>query len=88
LYEVLKKIAAHLANDYAQNEISARVSHFWNALSTQEKFSVIDEYAQKYGRLLPPDFTEGSAVLLKMNFTKVLAEHPRMIQRFRESGRF
>ena len=88
LYEVLKKIAAHLANDYAQNEISARVSHFWNALSMQEKFSVIDEYAQKYGRLLPPDFTEGSAVLLKMNFTKVLAEHPRMIQRFRESGRF
>jgi hypothetical protein len=88
LYEVLKKIATHLANDYAQKEISARVSHFWNALSMQDQFAVIEEYAQKYGRLLPPDFTEGSAVLLKMNFTKVLGEHPRMVQRFREAGRF
>lgn len=87
LYEVLKKIAAHLANDYAQNEISTRVSHFWNALSMQDQFGVMDEYAQKYGRLLPPDFIEGSAVLLKMNFTKVLEEHPRMVQRFREAGR-
>jgi hypothetical protein len=25
---------------------------------------------------------------LKMNFTKVLGEHPRMVQRFREAGRF
>ena len=88
LYEVLKKIAAHLANDYAQNEISARVSHFWNALSMEDQFAVMHEYAQKYGRLIPPDFTERSAVLLKMNFTKVLAEHPRMVQRFRKAGRF
>ena len=87
LYEVLRKIAAHLANDYAQNEISARVSHFWNALSMQDQFAIMDEYRQKYGHLLPPDFTEGSAVLLKMNFTKVLGEHPRMIQRFREADR-
>ena len=85
---MLKKNAAHLANEYAQNAISSRVSHFWNALSMQAQFAVMDEYAQKYGRLLPPDFTEGSAVLLKMNFTKVLAEYPRMVQRFREADRF
>ena len=87
LYEVLKKIASHLANDYAQREISARVSHFWNALSMQDQFAVMEEYAQKFGRLLPPDFIEGSAVLLKMNFTKVLEEHPRMMQRMRQAGR-
>jgi len=87
LYEVLKKIASHMAKDYAQNEISGRISHFWNALSLNEKFAVINEYAEKYGHLLPPDFTEGSAVLLKMKFTKVLEEHPHMIKRLRETSR-
>lgn len=87
LYEVLKKIAYHLAQDYAQNEISARVHHFWNDLSMNEKFAAIDEYADKFGKFLPKSYLEGNAVYLKMNFTKVLEEHPRMIQRFRETGR-
>ena len=87
LYEILKKVAYHLAFEYAQNEISARVSFFWNDLSMDEKFAAIDEYANKYGRFLPKSYAEGSAVLLKMNFTKVLEEHPRMIQRLRNTIR-
>ena len=87
LYEVLKRIAHHLVFEYAQNEISARVSFFWNDLSMDEKFAAIDEYANKYGKFLPKSYVEGSAVFLKMNFTKVLEEHPRMIQRLRNTIR-
>ena len=88
LYEVLKKIASNLGNKYAQNEISSRVGLFWNGLSLNEKFAVIDEYAKKFGRFLPKSYLESNAVFLKMNFTKVLEEHPRMVQRFRGAGRF
>lgn len=87
-YAVLKNIVQIIANKYAQNEISARIHHFWNALSMQQQFEVIEEYVEKYGRLLPPDYTEECAVLLKMNFTKVLEEHPRMVQRLRVASRF
>ena len=87
LYEVLKKVAKHLSQDYSQNEISARVHGFWNSLSMDDQFAVIDEYAEKFSRFLPTSYIEGSAVFLKMNFTKVLEEHPRMIQRLRDAGR-
>lgn len=88
LYEVLKRVAYHLAYDFAQNEISARVYFFWNDLSMDEKFAAIDEYANKFGKFLPESYVEGSAVFLKMNFTKVLEEHPRMIKRLRNTIRW
>jgi hypothetical protein len=87
LYEVLKKIASHLAHDYAQNQISALVDRFWNDLSMNERFAVMDEYAEKFGQFLPKSYLEGSRVFLKINSIKVLEEHPRMIQRLRELKR-
>ncbi len=87
LYAVLKTIASHLIQEYSKRWISNRVHPFWNALSMTEQFEVIEEYAEKYGHLLPADNVEGSGVLLKMNFTQVLEEHPRMIQRLREAQR-
>jgi len=87
LYKVMKRVAHHLAYDFAQNEISARVNFFWNDLSMEEKFASIDEYANKFGKFLPESYVEGSAVFLKINFTKVLEEHPRMLQRLRTTIR-
>lgn len=87
LYEVMKKVAHHLTHDFSQNEISARVNFFWNDLSIDEKFAVIDEYAKKFGKFLPRFYVEGGAVFLMMNFTKVLEEHPSMIQRLRNTIR-
>ena len=52
-----------------------------------ECFAVIDEYAEKYGQFLPKSYLEGNRVFLKMNFIKVLEEHPRMIQRLRGLNR-
>lgn len=87
LYKVLKAVARQMTEEYAGNEISARISHFWNALSTVEKIEVMEEYIDKYGHLLPSELTEGSAARIKINFPKVLKEHPRLIKRMRNIGR-
>jgi len=83
LYKVLKSIAWQMVKDYSGNEIKARISHFWDSLTLDEKLAAVDEYISKYGHLLPSEITEGSAARIKGNFVKVLEEHPRLIHRFR-----
>ena len=87
LYSVLKTIARRMSEKYAQNEISARISDFWNNLSVDEQLAVATEYLDKYGHLLPTELTEGYAVRIRANFVKVLEEHPRIVQRLRRVGR-
>jgi len=84
LYRILKIIADQMAEKYAQNEISARISDYWNRLTVDEKLAAVDEYLSKSGHMLPMEFTDGSAVRLKVHFTKVLNEHPKMIRRMRQ----
>ena len=76
-----------MIEEYAGNEIRAKVSHFWYSLSMDEQFSVMEEYLEKYRHLLPPELTEGNAVRLKADFTKVLEKHPYMIRRLSEVWR-
>ena len=83
LYHVLKTIADQLAEEYAQNEISARVYKYWDSLTLDEKLTEPDEYIREYGHLLPSELTEGSAARLRANFPGVLEEHPGMIRRMR-----
>jgi len=87
LYRVLKSIARRLMEEFADNEISAKINHFWYPLSVDEQLAATDEYLQKYGHLLPPELTEGSAARIKADFEKVLKEHPRIIRRLRKIGR-
>ena len=87
LRSVLKAISKRLAEQYTQREISARVSHFWCPLTTDQKIAVCDEYLKEYGHLLPSELTEHGAVRIKASFQKVLEEHPRLIRRFREKLR-
>jgi len=87
LYGVLKTIARRMADDYAGNEISARISNFWEGLSTDEKLAASLEYLDKYGHLLPSELISGSAARVRANFLQVLKEHPRMIKRLRGIGR-
>ncbi len=87
IYTVLKDVAAGMVNQYSGNEISARICRFWNNLSNNEMFEVMDEYLAKYGHLLPSELTEGSAIRIRINFTRVLEEHPRLIKRLRNAGR-
>jgi hypothetical protein len=87
LYRVLKLIAEEMAATYAQNEISARVRDYWNELTDDEKLAAADEYLSKYGRLLPAEFTGGSAARLKVHLPRILEEHPKMVRRTRQIGR-
>ena len=87
LYGVLKAIARRMINEYAENEIAAKISNFWEDLSTDEKLAVSQEYLNKYGHLLPPELTSGSAARVRANFLKVLEEHPSIMKRLRNIGR-
>ena len=86
-YGVLKAVARQMINEYGGNEISARISNFWESLSTDEKLAASQEYLNKYGHLLPDELTSGSAARVRANFLKVLEEHPRTVKRLRGIGR-
>jgi len=87
LYAVLKEVAKQVAGTCVQNEVRARISHYWNALSVEEKLAAGDEYLTKYGRLLPWELTEGCAARVRANLPKVLEEHVRLVQRLGSVGR-
>jgi hypothetical protein len=87
LYGVLKAIARQMIDEYAGNEVAARIGNFWEALSMEEKLAVSQEYLDKYGHLLPLELTSGSAARVRANFLKVLEEHSRIVKRLRSIGR-
>lgn len=87
LYKILKDVAALILKDRSGNEISARISAFWNALNTEEQLNAIDEFIRKFGHTLPPKFTEGSAVHLKMHFPRFLEQYPQFLLEMRRSIR-
>lgn len=87
LYQILKRVAGLMAEEYAKNEISAHISHYWESLTLDEKLYAPDEYLRKYGHLLPQELTEGSAARIRANFLKVLEEHPKVIRQIRKLAR-
>lgn len=87
LYAVLKKLALTLAEQYAENEIAARVWTYWNELTVDEKLAAADEYLAKHGHLLPSELTEGCAGRVRANLPKVLQQHPEILHRLSRIGR-
>ena len=86
LYAVLKAIALRMAEEYAENQIGALIGEYWKKLTLDEKLAAPDEYLEKYGHLLPSELTEGSAVRIRANFPKLLAQHPEIIRKIRRLG--
>jgi hypothetical protein len=84
LYGILKTLADQMVEEYAQNEISARIAHYWESLTLDEKLAAPDEYLKKYRHFLPGELTEGSAARIRANFPKVLEEHLKIIRRTRQ----
>ena len=87
LYSVLKAVAMHRAEEYAQNEISAKVIAYLDSLSADEQLDACSEYISKYGNLFPSEITEGNAIRIRANFRKVLEKHPRLLLKFQDVGR-
>ena len=87
LYAVLKALAKLMSEEYANNEISARISHYWNQLTPQEWLAAGEEFIAKYGHLLPSEHTEGTGARIKADLPKTLKEYPRLLQQLRRVGR-
>lgn len=87
LYSVLKAVGMHRAEEYIQNEISAKVIAYMDSLSVDEQLDACSEYISKYGHLLPSEITESNAVRIRANFRKVLEKHPRLLLKFQGVGR-
>ncbi len=87
LSAVLKTLAFRMAEDYAENEIFARIDDCWKTLTPNEQFSLADEYIEKYGHLLPSELTEASAARLRADLPRFLAKHPRILRKTRHIGR-
>lgn len=87
LYAVLKAVALRLAEEYTNNEISARISDFMVRLTDDQLLSVMVEYMDKYGHLLPSEMTEAGGARIKANFIKVLNHHPTLLRTLRNVGR-
>jgi hypothetical protein len=87
LLGVLRAVEGRMLEDYAGNEVAAKISNFWGSLSTDEQLAVSQEYLDKYGHLLPSELTGGSAARIRANFLRVLQEHPSIIRKLRNIGR-
>ena len=87
LYGVLRRFAEIQATKYAENEINGRISLYWRELSMDEQLLAMDEYLAEYGHLISSELTENGAARLRMDFQRVLAEHPRLMQRLGRIGR-
>ena len=87
LYRVLKALALRMVEEYSANEVSARVNHYWNTLTLDERLAASHEYLAKFGHLLPGDVTEGSAPRVRAYLRQFLAKHPELLRRLRKVGR-
>ena len=84
---VLRRIARHLAEQYANNEIRARVSSFLQSLSADEVLDTAREYAVRYREMLPPEYAHDVPVRVMVDFWKILERHPQAVRRIRRTGR-
>ncbi len=87
IYQILRTIARHMAEEYSQNEITAKVVSYWNSLSVDEKIAAPYEYIKKFSNVLPRQIVEGDNVRFRGFFWKVLEQHPRMLKQVQELGR-
>jgi len=86
-YKLLKDVAAMILEDRSGREISARVWRFWEALTNDEKLETVDEFLQKFGHMLPSEYTGGGGAYLKANFPRVLEKYPQLLMEIRRSVR-
>jgi len=75
LREVIKQFTDTVVQNYAAAEINAKISFYINDLSVPEKIAAGKEYVEKYGHLLPNEFTESGGFRIQANLAKILEKH-------------
>jgi hypothetical protein len=86
LYNVLKQVAKELSRQSVKNRIQSIVINYWDHLTADEKINAGKEYLEKYGHLLPSEFTESNGIRTLANFWKVLELHPYILEETRKVG--
>ena len=86
-YKLLKDVAAMILKDRSGREISARIWRFWESLADGEKKETVDEFLQKFGRILPSEYTIGGGAYLKMNFPRILDNYFQLVVEIRRAVR-
>jgi hypothetical protein len=76
-----------MAEEYARNEIGARVARYWSSLSVDEQLEDSKAYLASWAHVLPLDVREDGAARLRAFFPQYLQEHPFVLQRLRTAGR-
>ena len=79
LREVINKFTDTVVQNYAANEINAKISFYINNLTVDQQLAAGKEYVQKYGHLLPNEFAESGGFRIQANFAKVLEKHVVMV---------
>ena len=87
LYQLLKDVAALVLQDRSKQQISNLVWAFWNNLSNDEKLETVDEFLNKFGHILPSEYTGGGGAYLKANFPRFLEKYPQLLMEIRRSVR-
>jgi hypothetical protein len=87
LYDLLRSVAMHVAEDYIKREIRAKVDAYLDKLSVDQQLRASSEYLAKYGHLLPSEMTEKTAARIRAEFHKVLEKHPWLLLKIHEVGR-
>ena len=84
-YGVSKRIALHMADEYAENGIKGLITNYWNGLSVEEKLAAPDEYLANWSHMIPEELTEGSAGRIRSDFPKMLIEHAKALRKLAHS---
>ena len=79
LREVIKQFTDTVVQNYAAAEINAKISFYINDLSVDQQLAAGKEYVEKYGHLLPNEFTESGGFRIQANLAKILEKHVSMV---------
>jgi len=84
---VLRALGEAMADWYAGNWISAKVSCYLKSQPHEAKLKDMDAYLEKYGRLYPGELTERGGIRLRFEFEDVLRIHPVVVRNVQQSVR-
>jgi len=87
MQKLLRQIAVGMAQEWVEKQIALSVTMYWAGSSAEELLRDCDSYLGGYGHLLPSELTEGSAARIRVDFRKVLRQHPWMMRQMRTVGR-
>ena len=87
LRKVLQTVCSLMIEDHSKNQVAILVHAYWHRHTAPELLADADVYLEEYGHLLPSELTEGSAARIRVEFLRVLKEHPYAMRRVRQVGR-